>query len=77
MSVLLRPEAVPASRWTWLPLIAGLAVAEDFGASAPAPWWPNDVVVGAEDLRNPRRAGGNAFGAACVIGMGINVGLSR
>jgi BirA family biotin operon repressor/biotin-[acetyl-CoA-carboxylase] ligase len=80
MSVLLRPEGVPASRWTWLPLIAGLAVAEGLRRESGVPAvvkWPNDVLVGerkicgilAERVETPSRA-------ACVVGMGINVGLS-
>jgi BirA family biotin operon repressor/biotin-[acetyl-CoA-carboxylase] ligase len=80
MSVLLRPEGVPASRWTWLPLIAGLAVAEGLRRASGVPAvlkWPNDVLVGerkicgilAERVETPT-------GAACVVGMGINVGLS-
>jgi BirA family biotin operon repressor/biotin-[acetyl-CoA-carboxylase] ligase len=80
MSVLLRPEGVPASRWTWLPLIAGLAVAEGLRRASGVPAvlkWPNDVLVGerkicgvlAERVETPS-------GAVCVVGMGINVGLS-
>jgi BirA family biotin operon repressor/biotin-[acetyl-CoA-carboxylase] ligase len=79
MSVLLRPEGVPASRWTWLPLIAGLAVAEGLRRASGVPAvlkWPNDVLVGerkicgilAERVETPTRA-------ACVVGIGINVGL--
>jgi BirA family transcriptional regulator, biotin operon repressor / biotin---[acetyl-CoA-carboxylase] ligase len=79
MSVLLRPEGVPANRWTWLPLIAGLAVAEGVRRASGVPAvlkWPNDVLVGerkicgilAERVETPT-------GAACVVGMGINVGL--
>jgi BirA family biotin operon repressor/biotin-[acetyl-CoA-carboxylase] ligase len=80
MSVLLRPDGVAASRWTWLPLIAGLAVAEGLRRASGVPAivkWPNDVLVGerkicgvlAERVETPS-------GAVCVVGMGINVGLS-
>jgi len=79
MSVLLRPEGVPASRWTWLPLIAGLAVAEGLRRASGVPAvlkWPNDVLVReqkicgilAERVETPT-------GAACVVGIGVNVGL--
>ena len=34
LSVLLRPPAVEPSRWLWLPLVAGLAVADGLRASA-------------------------------------------
>jgi len=79
MSVLLRPERDPAS-WTWLPLLAGLAVADSLRAIAGVPAvlkWPNDVLVDgakvcgilAERLDGPG-------GPACVLGLGINVHLT-
>lgn len=79
MSVLLRPERDPAS-WSWLPLLAGLAVADSLRAVADVPAllkWPNDVLVGgakicgllAERVDTPT-------GPACVVGMGINVHLT-
>lgn len=79
MSVLLRPERDPAD-WTWLPLLAGLAVADSLRAVAGVPAalkWPNDVLADgaklcgilAERIDSPA-------GAACVLGMGINVHLT-
>jgi BirA family biotin operon repressor/biotin-[acetyl-CoA-carboxylase] ligase len=79
MSVLLRPDRDPAT-WTWLPLLAGLAVAESLRAVADVPAmlkWPNDVLVDgakvcgilAERVDGPR-------GPACVVGFGINVHLA-
>ncbi len=77
MSVLVRPEPVDTSRWTWLPLLAGLAVAEGLrratGVAAMLKW-PNDVLVSdlkisgilAERVQTDQ-------GPACVIGCGINV----
>lgn len=76
MSVLLRPARDPAA-WTWLPLLAGLAVAESLREVAGLPAvlkWPNDVLVGeakicgllAERVETPS-------GAGCVLGVGINV----
>ena len=75
-SVLLHP-AVADSRWTWLPLLAGVAVAEAVtavGGPRCALKWPNDVLVDgykvagvlAERLDTPR-------GPAAVVGVGLNV----
>ena len=46
-SVLLRPE-VPEARWTWLPLLAGVATATTLSRTAgvdTALKWPNDLLV--------------------------------
>ncbi len=79
LSVLLRPQRDPAA-WTWLPLLAGLAVAEGLRAIADVPAvlkWPNDVLVDdakicgilAERVDSP-------IGPACVLGLGVNVHLT-
>lgn len=79
MSVLVRP-AVPADRWTWVPLLAGLAVSDGIRQEADLPAdlkWPNDVLVLgrkvsgvlAERVETPD-------GPAVVIGMGVNVHLT-
>jgi BirA family biotin operon repressor/biotin-[acetyl-CoA-carboxylase] ligase len=83
LSVVLRP-AVPAHRWGWLPLMAGVAAATALSAFVPGGvWlkWPNDVVVrrGPQDLA--KLAGilvERAPGAdpAVVVGIGVNVGLT-
>lgn len=80
MSVLLRPDRDPAD-WTWLPLLAGLAVADSLRALAGVPTllkWPNDVLV--EDAKIcgilAERVDG-PDGPACVLGMGINVHLAN
>lgn len=81
MSVVLRPAGISSTRWTWLPLLAGLAVVEALRRAADAPAvlkWPNDVLVGekkicgilAERVDTPH-------GPACVIGIGLNVHLSE
>ncbi len=81
LSVLLRPTGVAPSRWTWLPLLAGLAVVEGVRRAADVPAvlkWPNDVLVDerklcgilAERVETPS-------GPACVVGMGLNVWLDE
>ena len=47
VSVLLRPDEIPAARWVWLPLLVGLAVdatVREFGVDCGLKW-PNDVLV--------------------------------
>jgi BirA family biotin operon repressor/biotin-[acetyl-CoA-carboxylase] ligase len=72
-SVLLRPAAVPRARLGWLPLLAGVAVADAVrlvaGVDAQLKW-PNDVLAGQGKL------GGilaEAAGDAVVVGLGVNV----
>ncbi|WP_324787333.1 biotin--[acetyl-CoA-carboxylase] ligase [Streptomyces sp. H51] len=81
-SVLLTPGDVPAARWSWLPLLTGVAVATGLSRSAgvdTALKWPNDllVTVGGEE----RKAGGilaeRAAGDAVVVGVGVNVTLRQ
>jgi BirA family biotin operon repressor/biotin-[acetyl-CoA-carboxylase] ligase len=83
MSVSLAPEVDP-DRWTWLPLLAGLAVAQGLERAIQqrgAPpridlKWPNDVLADGlkvcgilgEQIQTTDRP-------ACVLGMGINVHL--
>ena len=80
MSVLVRPDGVDPARWTWLPLLTGLAVADGLAGAAGLEVrlkWPNDVLVGdrkvcgilAERVETPT-------GPACVVGMGINTHLA-
>lgn len=80
LSALVVPQ-VPVERWTWLPLLTGLAVAEALravGASGVTVKWPNDVLVAEHKIcgilveRVER-----AEGAAAVIGLGVNVSLDR
>jgi BirA family biotin operon repressor/biotin-[acetyl-CoA-carboxylase] ligase len=73
-SMLLRP-APPVSRWGWLPLLTGLALARTLGSEARLKW-PNDLLFG------PR--GGKAAGIlaqsgedAVVVGVGLNVSTSQ
>ena len=79
-SILLRPEA-PPGRWPWLPLLAGIAVAEALVRAAELDAvlkWPNDVMIHdrkvagllAERIETPT-------GAAVVLGIGVNVSTTR
>ncbi|MEV0054107.1 biotin--[acetyl-CoA-carboxylase] ligase [Saccharopolyspora shandongensis] len=84
VSVLLRPE-VPPTAISWLPLIAGVALAETVerttGVRATLKW-PNDLLLGDGDEWS-KGAGilGEAVtgpdGMAIVLGMGINVFQKR
>jgi BirA family transcriptional regulator, biotin operon repressor / biotin---[acetyl-CoA-carboxylase] ligase len=77
VSVLLRPEEVPVSRYGWLPLLAGIALAEavrkvsDVDAYLK---WPNDLL-----LPGDRKCGGVlaevVAPGAVVLGIGLNVTL--
>ncbi|MFH8370823.1 biotin--[acetyl-CoA-carboxylase] ligase [Streptomyces sp. NPDC018031] len=79
-SVLLRPgDRVPATRWAWLPLLAGVATATALSRAAgvdTALKWPNDLLltVAGEE----RKSGGilaERAGEAVVLGVGLNVSL--
>lgn len=83
LSVLLTPRA-PADRWSWLPLLAGVATASALSRVAGADVvlkWPNDVLVRSGDEERKiggilservERPGGHA---AVVLGIGLNVTL--
>jgi BirA family biotin operon repressor/biotin-[acetyl-CoA-carboxylase] ligase len=78
VSVLLRPR-VAAMEWPWFPLLTGRAAAvalRNLGAPV-ALKWPNDVLL------DGRKVGGiltervdTPGGAALVVGVGINVGMT-
>ncbi|WP_431043995.1 biotin--[acetyl-CoA-carboxylase] ligase [Streptomyces sp. P1-3] len=79
-SMLFRPgERVPAARWGWLPLLAGVATAAALARAAgvdTALKWPNDLLltVAGEE----RKSGGilaERTGDAVVVGIGLNVSL--
>ena len=79
-SVLLRPR-VEAAAWPWLPLLTGVAVASalrETGSPTAALKWPNDVLLGS------RKTAGllverveTGTGPAAVVGIGLNVSLTR
>ncbi len=70
---------VPAERWGWLPLLAGVATASAVARVAAvdtALKWPNDLLVTVGD--EERKAGGilaERAGDGVVIGIGLNVTL--
>jgi BirA family biotin operon repressor/biotin-[acetyl-CoA-carboxylase] ligase len=76
-SVLLRPSEVPPTRLGWLPLLTGVTVATAVRDQAGLPAslkWPNDVLVGERKLAGILA---EAHGDAVVVGVGLNVTLSR
>jgi BirA family biotin operon repressor/biotin-[acetyl-CoA-carboxylase] ligase len=91
VSVLLRPQGVPAERLGWLPLLGGLAVVDALTSRCGLPArlkWPNDVLV--TDEGEERKVCGilaevvpghgtapDGQGLAVVLGAGINVTQTR
>jgi BirA family biotin operon repressor/biotin-[acetyl-CoA-carboxylase] ligase len=82
LSLLVKPgdHEVPVSRYGWLPLLTGVAVATGLSAAAgvdTALKWPNDLLVTVDGAE--RKAGGilaeSAGEAGIVIGVGLNVSL--
>ena len=79
VSVLVRPTEVPQSRWSWLPLLAGVALCQTITTVAEVLAvlkWPNDVLL---DSHQRKVAGILAElvpgQSAVVIGIGLNVTL--
>ena len=73
--MLVRPH-VPPTRWGWLSLVAGLAVAEAIGPAAMVKW-PNDVLIQGRKVSgilSELVTAGSVTSA--VIGIGINVSLT-
>lgn len=77
-SMVLRPD-VPLADWTWLPLLTGYTLTKVLRSEgyAAAVKWPNDVLIG------DRKVAGillerveSSSGAAAVVGVGLNVGLT-
>ena len=78
-SVLVEPAGVPPEYWPWVPLLAGVAVAEgvrrvtEVDASLK---WPNDVLVGDRKLAGLLAERVEAPNASlAVVGVGLNVTL--
>ncbi|MDQ4007414.1 MAG: biotin--[acetyl-CoA-carboxylase] ligase [Actinomycetota bacterium] len=79
VSMLVQPSGVPLQRWPWLPLLAGVAVAEAVRRSAKVEAtlkWPNDVLVGDRKLAGilSERIE-TATASLAVVGVGLNVSL--
>jgi BirA family biotin operon repressor/biotin-[acetyl-CoA-carboxylase] ligase len=79
-SVLLRPgPGVPAARWSWLPLLAGLSVRHAVARLGEVEaWlkWPNDLLLGP----HRRKVAGllvQLVGDAAIVGIGLNVSTRR
>jgi BirA family transcriptional regulator, biotin operon repressor / biotin---[acetyl-CoA-carboxylase] ligase len=88
VSVLLRPR-LPAERWSWLGLLAGVAVTDALTRTcglAPVLKWPNDVLVPRDGRpgSEPGKVAGllaevvrtepaSGSGQAVVLGLGLNV----
>ena len=76
VSVLLKPTGIPATSYSWLPLLTGLAMTKTVAAFVPEREvglkWPNDVLVGGNKISGvlseliPDLSG-------VVIGTGLNV----
>ncbi|SFS40854.1 biotin--[acetyl-CoA-carboxylase] ligase [Saccharopolyspora flava] len=84
VSVLLRP-GVPPSAVAWMPLIAGVALAETVERTSGVPAglkWPNDLLLGSgeEWLKGAgilSEAVAGPDGIAIVLGMGVNLAQRR
>ncbi|MEV6527074.1 biotin--[acetyl-CoA-carboxylase] ligase [Longispora sp. NPDC051575] len=69
LSLLVRPTA-PVARYSWLPLLAGVALVEAVGVGGLK--WPNDLLI------EGRKCAGilaEVVDGAVVIGIGLNVSL--
>ena len=83
LSVLLRPTEVPQARWSWLPLLVGVALGRTVSTLGELPAvlkWPNDLLLGS----HRRKAAGilaevvppsSNNSPAVVVGIGLNVTL--
>jgi BirA family biotin operon repressor/biotin-[acetyl-CoA-carboxylase] ligase len=79
-SVLLRPTGVAPTQFSWLPLIAGLSLANAVssfgGAKRAMVKWPNDVMIGDQKVAGVLSEALPDF-SGVVIGAGLNVYQTR
>lgn len=78
VSMLLRPQ-LPAARWSWLPLLVGVAVCDTLESACAVTAtlkWPNDVLVGQTALKVAGILAEVANGGV-VVGVGLNVSVQR
>lgn len=79
MSVLMRPNELVPALWPWIPLMAGVAVANAVREAGlePSLKWPNDVEIDGRKLAGilVERVE-TAHGPAAVIGIGLNVAMT-
>jgi BirA family transcriptional regulator, biotin operon repressor / biotin---[acetyl-CoA-carboxylase] ligase len=81
MSILVRPDGIDPSRWSWLSLLAGLAVSDGVRRAANLPAvlkWPNDVLIAGRKVCGilSERVD-TSDGPVCVVGIGVNVSLDE
>lgn len=77
-SMLLRPDVAQA-RWSWLPLLAGVAAVEtiaELTVISAALKWPNDVLLGAGRGKGVGILA-DVVGSAVILGVGVNVTVRR
>jgi len=73
-------ESVPVEAWGWLPLAAGVAAADAVRYTTgiePALKWPNDVLVGDEKLAGILAEVVMKPRPTVVVGIGLNVTMTR
>ncbi|NJC69493.1 biotin--[acetyl-CoA-carboxylase] ligase [Planosporangium thailandense] len=84
LSVLLRPSGVDLTRFSWLPLLTGLALTEAVRRIAEVDAelkWPNDLLIGGRKCAGilaeviPPAPGTQTGESAVVIGVGLNTTL--
>lgn len=83
-SFVVRPDGIPQDRWTWLPLLAGVAARDAIRAACRVPVdlkWPNDLMVISAmcgGSGGTRKLGGilsEVVDGAVILGIGMNVML--